>query len=149
MEGVKEGSDGMVGNEGIFVGMVGTGVTGSGGGVTLGAAGMVGRVGFGKEGIWMLGSGGIVVLGRDGMGLIVNGGNVGFGREGREGTATLGRDGIVGTGNAVACRRFRAAKLVSMLDKHNAATIKDNRKQRLKLAILVDRDEIELIYSCS
>jgi hypothetical protein len=41
----------MVGVEGIVVGMVGNGVAVSGGRVTLGAAGMVGSMGFGKDGI--------------------------------------------------------------------------------------------------
>ncbi|KAA8546738.1 hypothetical protein F0562_003167 [Nyssa sinensis] len=59
--GDRKGIVGMVGIEGIVVGMVG-----SGGSVTLGTVGMDGNVGFGRDGIWMLG----------------NGGNVGFGRVG-------------------------------------------------------------------
>ena len=63
---------GMVGIEGIVVGMVGNGVAaGRGGSVTLGTVGMVGEVGFGKDGIWVLGNGGKVDFGRVG-----NGGNV-------------------------------------------------------------------------
>ena len=54
---------GMVGIDGIVVGMVGNGMAGRGGRVTLGT---VGKVGFGKEGIWVLGNGGNVVLGRVG-----------------------------------------------------------------------------------
>ena len=48
---------------GLLCQMVGNGVAGRGGRVTLGN---VGKVGFGKEGIWVLGNGGNVVLGRVG-----------------------------------------------------------------------------------
>ncbi|KAK9949408.1 hypothetical protein M0R45_004932 [Rubus argutus] len=124
----------MVGNEGILVGMVGNGMAGNGGRVTLGTVlGKVGKVGFGRDGIWVLGNGGNVVLGRVGLGLVGNVGNVGLGsvvgKEGSGGNVTLGRDGIVGSGDAATCKRCRAAKLVSMLDRHNAATIIDKRKQ--------------------
>lgn len=129
---------------GILVGMVGKGVAGSGGRVTLGTVlGNVGKVGFGRDGIWVLGNGGNVVFGRGGMGLLVGKvGKVGLGSPvgnvGSGGNVTLGRDGIVGCGNAgAACRRCRAAKLVLMLDKHNAATIMETRKQCWKPAMLV------------
>ena len=94
---------GMVGIEGIAVGMVGSEVAGSGGRVTLGTVGMVG---FGKdEGIWVLGKGGNVVgfgkigaVGNAGKVGISNGGSVAFGMvgtAGNGGSVTLGR--IVGT----------------------------------------------------
>ncbi|KAK9990343.1 hypothetical protein SO802_025328 [Lithocarpus litseifolius] len=62
---------GMVGIDGIVVGIVGNGVAGRGG--------SVGKVGFGKEGIWVLGNGGNVVFGRVGNvgnGVLGSGGNV-------------------------------------------------------------------------
>ena len=52
---------GMVGIEGIVVGMVGNGLAGRGGSVTLGTLGKVGNVGT-----WVLGNGGNVDLGRVG-----------------------------------------------------------------------------------
>ena len=72
---------GMVGIDGIVVGMVGNGVAGKGGRV-------VGKDGFGKEGIWVLGNGGNVVFGSDG-----NGGSVVVGRVG---------NGVLGSGGNVA-----------------------------------------------
>ena len=57
--GEKKGIVGIVGIDGIVVGMVGNGVAGRGGRV-------VGKVGFGKEGIWVLGNGGNVDFGRVG-----------------------------------------------------------------------------------
>ena len=63
---------------------MGNGVAaGRGGSVTLGTVGMVGEVGFGKDGIWVLG----------------NGGNVGFGRGG--GVGKVG-NGVLGSGGNVA-----------------------------------------------
>lgn len=84
-------------------------------------------------------------FGRFRKGLVGKGGNVGLGRVGKEGSGGnvvfgMGRDGIVGNAGTgvVACKRFRAATLISMLEKHNAVTIIDNRKQCLKPAILGD-----------
>ncbi|KAK9949410.1 hypothetical protein M0R45_004934 [Rubus argutus] len=135
----------MVGIEGNVVGKVGNGVAGSGGRVTLGAVGMVGNVGFGKDGIWVLGSGGNVGLGRVGREVVGNGGNVDLGSVGMEDNGGnvdlgIGRDGNVGNAGAgvVVCKRCRAAPLIWMLDKHNSATIIDNREQCLKPAILVE-----------
>lgn len=45
--------DGMVGNEGIVVGNLGSGLAGSGGRVV----GIVGNAGFGKDGVWEVGNG--------------------------------------------------------------------------------------------
>ncbi|KAL6277306.1 hypothetical protein ACE6H2_020907 [Prunus campanulata] len=139
----------MVGIEGIVVGIVGNGVEGSGGRVTLGAVGMVGNVGFGIDGIWVLGKEGNVGFGSAGIkGVVGSGGNAALGSVGKEGSGGnvalgMGRDGMVGSvnagGGAAVSRRCRAARLTSRLDKHNAATIIDNsRKQCLKPAILVD-----------
>ena len=57
--GEKKGIVGIVGIDGIVVGMVGNGVAGKGGRV-------VGKDGFGKEGIWVLGNGGNEDFGRVG-----------------------------------------------------------------------------------
>ncbi|CAL5365192.1 unnamed protein product [Camellia sinensis] len=106
----------MVGIEGIIVGMVGSAVAGSGGRVSLGTVGMVGKVGFGKDdGIWVLGNGGNVgstvgIVGKGVFGIVGNGGN-----------ATLGREGIEGT----VCNRLRAARLIWVLE--NASTITRDR----------------------
>lgn len=49
---------GVLGVEGIVVGIVGRGVAGNGGSVkTFWAVGKVGNVGFGKDGSWVLGKG--------------------------------------------------------------------------------------------
>ncbi|CAB4283850.1 unnamed protein product [Prunus armeniaca] len=121
----------MEGIEGIVVGIVGNGVAGSGGRVTLGAAGMEGNVGIFGKGIWVLGIKGVV-------------GNVGLGKVGKEGSGDIvglrvGREGIVGStnagGGAAISKRCRAARLISMLDKDKTATTTDSRKQCLKAAI--------------
>ncbi|KAA8546725.1 hypothetical protein F0562_003138 [Nyssa sinensis] len=137
---------GMVGIEGIVVGMVGSEVAGSGGSVTCGTEGMVGSVGFGRDGIWVLGKGGNVgfgkvgAVGSVGKGVLGNGGNVAVGRvgiAGSGGNVALGRGGIVGnvgTGGEV-CNRLRAARLTWMLESDNA-TNKDRNKQWLKVAIV-------------
>ncbi|GMP25902.1 hypothetical protein CsSME_00002556 [Camellia sinensis var. sinensis] len=101
----------MVGIEGIIVGMVGSAVAGSGGRVSLGTVGMVGK----DEGIWVLGNGGNVgstvgIVGKGVFGIVGNGGN-----------ATLGREGIEGT----VCNRLRAARLIWVLE--NASTITRDR----------------------
>ncbi|KAI9165765.1 hypothetical protein LWI28_019990 [Acer negundo] len=100
--------EGMVGIEGIVVGMVGSGVEGNGGSVTFGAVGKVGSVGFGKDGIWVVGKGGNVAFGRLGNGVDGNGGRVGCvgsvgnGVDGNGGSVALGRVGCVGrVGNGV------------------------------------------------
>ena len=79
--GEKKGIVGMVGIDGIVEGMVGNGVAGLGGRV-------VGKDGFGKEGIWVLG----------------NGGNVDFGSDGNGGSVVVGRvgNGVLGSGGNVA-----------------------------------------------
>ncbi|KAK9228574.1 hypothetical protein WN944_021526 [Citrus x changshan-huyou] len=67
-----------------------------------------------------------------------NGGSVACGRVGIDGiggNATLGIGGSVGRGPAGACKRLRAAMLISKLDNDNATSI-DNRKQCLRAAIL-------------
>ena len=126
---------GMVGIDGIVVGMVGNGVAGKGGRV-------VGKDGFGKEGIWVLGNGGNVVFGSDGNGgsvvvgrvgngVLGSGGNVAWGSVGTEGSGgNVGRDGAAGV-----CNSWRAAKLILMLDK-DSVTIKANMKTCLQLAIV-------------
>ena len=58
---------------GLLCQMVGNGVAGRGGTITLGS---VGRVGFGKEAIWVLGNGGNVVLNKVGNGVLSIGGKV-------------------------------------------------------------------------
>lgn len=134
------------------MGIVGSGVDdGNGGNVNFGIAGMVGKVGFGKDGIWVLGKGGNVGFGRLGWvgsvgnGVEGNGGNVVLGNVGTEGNGgnvgfgTVG-GGIVGSGNAGGgaagvSRRCLAAKLILMHDNGNP-TMKDNMKQCLKEAII-------------
>ena len=113
--------------------MVGNGVAGKGGRV-------VGKDGFGKEGIWVLGNGGNVDFGRvgwvgsDGNGgsvVVGSGGNVAWGSVGTEGNGgNVGRDGAAGV-----CNSWRAAKLILMLDKDNV-TIKAKMKTCLQLAIV-------------
>ncbi|KAK9231492.1 hypothetical protein WN943_021728 [Citrus x changshan-huyou] len=76
--GERKGIVGMVGIEGIVVGIDGNGAVGNGGSVTFGAAG---NVGFGSVGNGVEGNGGRVVI--DGIG-----GNVAFGRGGAGGGAT-------------------------------------------------------------
>ncbi|KAK1587301.1 hypothetical protein Q3G72_011583 [Acer saccharum] len=100
--------EGMVGIEGIVVGMVGSGVEGNGGSVTFGAVGKVGSVGFGKDGIWVVGKGGNVAFGRLGnggrvpLGRVGCVGSVGNGVDGNGGSVALGRVGCVGrVGNGV------------------------------------------------
>ncbi|PQQ10197.1 uncharacterized protein Pyn_23935 [Prunus yedoensis var. nudiflora] len=91
---------------------------------------MEGNVGIFGKGIWILGIKGVV-------------GNAGLGNVGKEGSGAivglrLGREGIVGSANAgggAVSKRCRAARLLSMLDKDNAATTTDSRKQCLKAAI--------------
>ena len=132
---------GMVGIDGIVVGMVGNGVAGKGGRV-------VGKDGFGKEGIWVLGNGGdvdfgrvgwvgsdgnggSVVVGRVGNGVLGSGGNVAWGSVGTEGSGgNVGRDGAAGV-----CNSWRAAKLILMLDK-DSVTINAKMKTCLQLAIV-------------
>lgn len=69
---------------------------------------------------------------------------MGLGTVGKEGSGGIvdlrvGREGIVGSGNAgggaAVYKRCRAARLISMLDKHNADITTDSRKQCLKAAI--------------
>ena len=71
--GEKKGIVGMVGNEGIVVGMEES----SGGSATFGNVGIVGSVGFVRDG-----SGGSVGFGGVGNGVVGRGGNVGLGRDG-------------------------------------------------------------------
>ncbi|KAI8540865.1 hypothetical protein RHMOL_Rhmol08G0018000 [Rhododendron molle] len=96
--------------------MVGSGVAGNGGRVILGTPGMVGSVGFGKAvGIWALGSGGNVVgIVGSGCGWVAWG-TVGI--AGIGGSATLGNAGIVGMVGVVVWSRFRAPRLVWMVEK--------------------------------
>ena len=82
-DGERNGIVGMVGIDGIVVGIVGNGVAGKGGRV-------VGKDRFGKEGIWVLGNGGNVDFGSDG-----NGGSVVVGNGG--GNVAVGRGRIVGS----------------------------------------------------
>ncbi|KAH7566839.1 hypothetical protein JRO89_XS08G0243700 [Xanthoceras sorbifolium] len=123
---------------GIVVGMFG-----NGGSVTFGAVGKLGSVGFGKDGNVGFGNGGSValgkVVGREGNGVEGNGGNVSFGRVGNEGNGGIvgfGRENA-GGGAAGVSRRWRAARLISKLEKHNA-TRNDNRKQCLKGGAMVN-----------
>ncbi|KAI8017222.1 hypothetical protein LOK49_LG04G01454 [Camellia lanceoleosa] len=120
---------GMVGNEGIVVGMVGSEAAGNGGRVTLGSVGMVvGKV----DGIWVLGKGGNVGFGKVGAaGIVGNGGNVAWGMVGivgNGGSVTFGRDGIEGTVACSSWRAARAATVVCMLESDNAM-IRDTTKQ--------------------
>ena len=140
--GERNGIVGMVGIDGIVVGIVGNGVAGKGGRV-------VGKDRFGKEGIWVLGNGGNVDFGRIGWvgkvgnGVLDSGGNVAWGSvgtEGNGGNVTVGRDGIVGSvnaggGAAGVSNSWRAAKLILTLDRDNV-TIKANMKTCLELAIV-------------
>ena len=125
--------------------MVGNGVAGKGGRV-------VGKVGFGKEGIWVLGNGGNVDFGRvgwvgsDGNGgsvVVGSGGNVAWGSVGTEGNGgNVGRDGAAGV-----CNSWRAAKLILMLDKDNV-TIKAKMKTCLQLAIVwLDQRDLASLFS--
>ena len=125
----------MVGSEGIVVGKVGNVVAGSGGRVNLGAVGRFGNAVLGRDGIWVLGTDGICVAG---FGRVGNGGRVvGIGSvEGNEGSG--GKPLGIGIDGIEVCNRFLAAKLMSMLDKHNVATMIDNREQCLRPAILVE-----------
>ncbi|KAJ0040226.1 hypothetical protein Pint_27671 [Pistacia integerrima] len=120
-----------------MVGIVGRGVDGNGGSVTLGVAGMVGNVGCGKDGIWVLGKGGSVGFGSVGcVGSVGNGGNVAFGKfgtEGNGGNVAFGRGGIVGSvnaggGAAGVSKRWRAARLMSMLEIDSAINKQRARK---------------------
>ncbi|KAM5555999.1 hypothetical protein ABKV19_023750 [Rosa sericea] len=123
----------MLGSEGIVVGKLGNVVVGSGGRVNLGAVGRFGIVGFGRDGIWVLGRDGICVVGFGSVGNC--GSEVGIGSvEGSGGNAPLG----IGIDGIDVCNRCLAPKLMSMLDKHNAATMIDNREQCLRPAILVE-----------
>ncbi|KAK3017688.1 hypothetical protein RJ639_004055 [Escallonia herrerae] len=101
---------GMAGIDGIVVGMVGSEVAGKGGSVTFGTDGIVGKVGFGKDGIWVLGSGGsedfgkvVGAVGSVGKGDVGIGGNAAFGSVGMAGSGgnvAFGKGGIVGSAGA-------------------------------------------------
>ncbi|KAF8391387.1 hypothetical protein HHK36_023691 [Tetracentron sinense] len=109
--GEKNGIE--VGMKGIVVGMVGIGTADNGGNVTFGIVGMVGsggNAGLGKVGNWVLG----------------NGGSVGIGKVGMHGEAQLAPSEV--------SKRWRAARLTSMLE-NDSATIKDKMKQCLEAAI--------------
>ncbi|KAL6959451.1 hypothetical protein U1Q18_039601 [Sarracenia purpurea var. burkii] len=107
---------GMVGIEGIVVGKLGSEAAASGGSVTFGKVGTVGKVG-----IWVLGKGGsAVVVGR----VVGNGGNVNLGTAGNGGSATLGSDGIAG----IVCRRWRAA-VVTWRPERASAVRRERSKQ--------------------
>ena len=123
---------GMVGIEGIVVGIVGSEV-GSGGRVTLGTVGK-------DDGIWVLGRGGNVGFGKVGTagivgkGVVGSGGNAGFGKVGTVGIVGKGVEGsggnvvgMVGNGGSVTlgrggmvCRSWRPARVVWMLESDNA-----------------------------
>ncbi|KAK2656567.1 hypothetical protein Ddye_009619 [Dipteronia dyeriana] len=106
----------------------------------VGKVGSVGRVGNGVES-----NGGSVALGRVGNGAEDNGGNMALGRVERVGRVgngvAFGRVGMEGNGSrdnvggdeAGVSNRWRAARLISKLDKHNAIR-NDNREQWLKEA---------------
>ena len=136
MEGIDGIVVGIVGSEGIVVGKDGNVVAGSGGRVNLGAVGRFGNVGFGRDGIWVPGTDGICVVG---FGRVGNGGSVvGIGNvEGNEGSG--GNPFGIGIDGIEICNRCLAPKLMSMLDKHNAAIMTDNREQCLRPAILVEK----------
>ncbi|KAK3013226.1 hypothetical protein RJ639_009044 [Escallonia herrerae] len=134
---------GMLGIEGTVVGMVGNGVAGNGGSVTLGILGMVGSVGFGRDGIWVLGKGGNVgfgklvgIVGRVGKEVAGNGASTAVGRvgvAGNGGSVALGRVGMVGSvgigREPATCNSWRAATLVSTLESDNT-TIKARTGER-------------------
>ena len=110
-------------------------VAGRGGRVTLGTAGMLGNVGIGRDdGIWVLGSGGNVGFGR--VGIVGNGGGsvaVGsVGMAGSGGSVVLGRVGIGG----IAWSRWRAARLVWVLEKDSTTAIDRITKLLVKSAIV-------------
>lgn len=125
--------------DGIVVGMFGIEgiVVGNGGRVTFGAVGKLGNDGtFGRDGTWVFGKLGNVGCGRlveaGGVGnwLTGKGGRVSLGCVGKEGSGGNVAWGIVGSVNAGGgatgvSKRWRAAMLIFMLDKHNAI-IKDN-----------------------
>ncbi|KAK3004476.1 hypothetical protein RJ639_019583 [Escallonia herrerae] len=124
---------GMAGIDGIVVGMVGSEVAGKGGSVTFGTAGIVGKVGFGKDGIWVLGSGGnedfgkvVGAVGSVGKGVVGIGGNAALGSVGMAGSGgnvAFGKGGIVGSAGAAGgevCNSWRAARLTWMLESDNA-----------------------------
>ncbi|CAK9169174.1 unnamed protein product [Ilex paraguariensis] len=91
--------------------MVGSEVAGRGG------SDIFGMVGSG--GIWVVGKGGNVGIGRVGtVGIAGSGGNVG-----------LGRDGIVGSVGVEICRRWRAPRLIWMLES-DKISVKDRMEQR-------------------
>lgn len=101
---VDDGGGEKRGIVGIVVGMVGSEgiVVGKGGSVTLGILGIVGKVGFGTDGICELGKGGSAVgFGRGGGAV----GSVGRGVLGRGGNVTLGSVGTAGNGGNVALGR--------------------------------------------
>jgi hypothetical protein len=109
------------GIEGIVVGIVGKeGMVGSGGKLKFGIdVGMVGKLGNG--GSVGLGSDGWVVgkVGCGKVGIAGKGGSVGLGKVG-----TTGKVGVEGT---VVCKRWRAAKLMFMLEK-----LKTMKKAKMK-----------------
>lgn len=131
--GEKNGIEGIV--VGI-VGMEGSEVAGNGGRVTCGTV-------VGMVGMFMLGSGGKVDLGRDGIvgnwgmlpwgivGIEGKGGSVGLGKvgifpwgnvgnEGKGGNVAVGKVGMPGKFGVVVCKRWRAARLMLMLEKVSA-----------------------------
>ncbi|KAM7515774.1 hypothetical protein LguiA_005357 [Lonicera macranthoides] len=107
---------------GKVVGIV-VGIAGSGGRATAGMVGIVGSVGFGREGIWVLGKGGNVGLGRVGT-VGSTGGSVAVGSvgiAGNGGSVALGKGGRVGRfGDA--CNRLRAASVMWIPESENAMT---------------------------
>ncbi|XP_050386847.1 uncharacterized protein LOC126803134 [Argentina anserina] len=122
----------MVGSEGIVVGKLGN-VAGRGGRVNLGAVGRFGSVGFGRDGIWVPGTDGICDVG---FGRVGNGGSVvGIGSVEGSGGKPLG----IGIDGIEVCNKCLAPKLMSMVDKHNAATMIVNREQCLRPAMLVEK----------
>jgi hypothetical protein len=121
--------------EGIVVGIVGKeGMVGSGGklkfGIDVGMVGKLGNggsVGLGSDG-WVVGKVGCVGCGN--VGIAGKGGSVGLGKVG-----TTGKVGIEGT---VVCKRWRAAKLMFMLEK--LKTMKKAKMKHLREGAITERN---------
>lgn len=127
-----------------------------GGGERKGMEGMVvGIVKVGIEGNEFIGGSGGRVLVRDGsvVGSEGKGGTVVWGSVGSEGkggnAAGLGKEGIVGKFGAVFCKRWRAARLMLMLEKARARTktvISDLLEAIAESMRTNDEEELQNIY---
>jgi hypothetical protein len=113
------------GMEGIVVGIVGKeGMVRIGGKLKLGNGG---SVGLGSDG-WVVGKVGCVGCGK--VGIAGKGGSVGLGKVG-----TTGKVGMEGT---LVCKRWRAAKLMFMLEK--LKTMKKAKMKHLREGAITERN---------